>query len=37
MKKLILVLFLCLSCFSFGEWSIQGYEDEFGDLTMESI
>lgn len=35
MKKLILVLFLCLSCFSFGEWSIQGYEDEFGDLTGE--
>lgn len=33
MKKLILVLFLCLSCFSFGEWIIQKGTDEFGDLT----
>lgn len=33
MKKLILVLFLCLSCFSFGEWSVFNLVDEFGDET----
>lgn len=35
MKKLILMLFLCLSCFSFGEWDIFNLVDEFGDENGE--
>lgn len=37
MKKLILMLFLCLSCFSFGSWIIGGERDEFGDLSGEQF
>lgn len=37
MKKLILMLFLCLSCFSFGSWIIEGERDEFGDLRGEEL